>query len=168
MSPEISERAFEEAIECGLLPARPRRLRRRRDRRPRDAAALRRHAAGRLPQAQAGGLRPRALPAAARRGGLRARHAAQGMEEARAAPRRGGEGAVPQAPRRRDRAARRARRAAQRHQGLGLQVPARLLPARERAQRGDAAAARGEPLRRGAPAPLQHEERERASTWCCS
>ena len=30
----------------------------------------------------------------------------------------------------------------------------------ERAQRGDAAAARGEPLRRGAPAPLQREERE--------
>ena len=142
-------------------PARPGCLRGRQGGCARDAAALRRHAAGRVPQAQAGGLRPRAVPFAARRGGLRARHAAQGVAEARAAPRQGGgPGAVPQAPRRRDRAARHARRAAAGDQGLGLQVPARVLPARERAQRGDAAAARGEPVRRGAPAPLQHEERE--------
>ena len=86
---EISERCFEEAIERAA-PARPRRLRGRRDRRARDAAALRRHAAGRLPQAPARGLRPRALPPPARRRGLRPRHAAQGVEEARAAPRRGG------------------------------------------------------------------------------
>ena len=52
-----------------------------------------------------------------------------------------------------------ARRAAQRRQGLGLQVPAGLLPARERAERGAAAPARGQPLRGGAPAPLQREGR---------
>ncbi|MEW6072072.1 MAG: DEAD/DEAH box helicase family protein [Planctomycetota bacterium] len=45
------------------------------------------------------------------------------MEEARGAPRGGGEGAVPPAPRLRDRAARRARRAAERRQGLRRQVP---------------------------------------------
>ena len=51
-----------------------------------------------------------------------------------------------------DRAARRARRAAQRHQGLGLQVPAGVLPARQRAQRG-------------APAPAT---RRTCSPWCAS
>ena len=90
MSLEVSERSFEEAIECGLLQHGPdacAATRRRSARRRR----LWRHAARRLPQAHARGLRPRALPAAARRGRLRARHAAQGMGEARAAPRRGGQ-----------------------------------------------------------------------------
>ena len=161
MSPEISERSFEEAIECGAAPARPGRLRGRRDGGPRDAAAVRRHAAGRLPQAQAGGLRPHALPAAARRAWTSS--SPRSRRSGRSSTQHHGAAVQEQflqAPRRRDRAARRARRAAERHQGLGLQVPARLLPARERAQRGDAAAARGEPLRRGAPGPLQREERE--------
>ncbi len=42
----------------------------------------------------------------------------------------------------------------------GCKLQAGLLPTRERAQRGDAAALRGEPLLRGSPAPLQREERE--------
>ena len=60
----------------------------------------------------------------------------------------------------RDRAARHARRPAQRHQGLRLQVPARVLPAGERPQRGDAPAPRGEPLLRRSAGPLQREQRE--------
>ena len=39
MSPEVSERSFEEAIECGLLQDGPDACAGRRDRRPRDAAA---------------------------------------------------------------------------------------------------------------------------------
>ena len=156
MSPEVSERVFEEAIECALLQGGPecacpaRRLPSARRRRP-TATRRRAATASALPEDydRALCLLPRDVvdfvlatqPKEWKK--LEQHHGA------------GGQGAVPQAPRRRDRAARRARRAAERHQGLGLQVPARLLPAGERAERGDAAAARGEPLRRGAPAPLQ-------------
>ncbi len=54
-------------------------------------------AAWRLPPAQAGGLRSGALPAAARRARLRARHAAQGVAPAVAAPRRRRRAAAPEA-----------------------------------------------------------------------
>ena len=77
MSPEISERSFEEAIECGLLQYGP------------DACAgvdpTVREAPPPYGETPPGGYRkrrpedyrPRAVPAAARRGGLRPRHAAQ-------------------------------------------------------------------------------------------
>ena len=41
---------------------------------------------------------------------------------------------------------------------LGLQVPARVLPTGERPQRGTPAPARRQPLRRRTPAPLQRED----------
>ena len=61
-------------------------------------------------------------------------------------------------------AARRPRRASERYQGLGVRVPPRLFPALERAQRGDEAAPRGQPLRRGPAAPVQRRRTRRAST----
>ena len=82
------------------------------------------------------------------------------MGEAQAALRRRREAALPGPPVTRDRPARRPRRAANRCQRLGLQVPARVLPARERAQRGTSAPARGEPFRRRTPAPLQQTDSE--------
>ena len=81
------------------------------------------------------------------------------MGEARAAPRRRHRAALPRLPLARDHPPRRARRAAQRRQRLGLQVPAGLLPAGQRPERGAAAPARGQPLRGGAPAPLQRAGR---------
>ncbi len=67
MSPEISERSFEEAIECGLL-----------QHGADDASGVREtpvvlpgRVPGRLPQTQAGGLRPHGLSPTARRRGLR-------------------------------------------------------------------------------------------------
>ena len=163
MSPSISERSLEEAIECGLLEHGPDACARRRDRLQRAAAAaLRRRGLGLLSQAPARGLRSRALPHSARRDRLHPRDPAEGVGEAEAAPRRSGARAVPEPPCIRNRAARRARRAAQRPQGLRRQVPARLLPAGERAQRGDQPALPGEPVRRRAPAPLQREEREQS------
>ena len=88
MSPDISERAFEEAIECALLRHGP-------DACPGDATAVRGVGAGlrpgpsawRLPQAAVGGLRPWALPDSGRRGRLPACHPAEGVGEAEAAPR---------------------------------------------------------------------------------
>ena len=124
------------------------------------AAGVRgRASAGRLPPAPAGRLRPRPVPDPGRRRRLPPRHAAEGVGEARAAPRRRRQAAFPWPALARDRPARRPRRAAQRRQGLGLQVPARVLPTRERAQRGSAAPARGQPVRGGAPAPLQRAGR---------
>ncbi len=59
---------------------------------------------------------------------------AEGVGEAQAAPRGGSEGALPGPAFARDRSAGGARGAAERRQGLGLQVPAGLLPAGERAE----------------------------------
>lgn len=89
MSLEISERSFEEAIELRAAPTQPGRLRGPFERHPRDAAALRLVAARRLPQAPTRGVRPHALPPATRCGGLRPRHAAEGVGEAQATPRCG-------------------------------------------------------------------------------
>ena len=160
MTPDITERAFEVAIERCAAAARPRRVLRRRD----DGAGVgagvrRRSSAGRLPQAPAGGLRPGTVPDPGGCRGLPAGHPAEGVGEAQAAPRGGSEAALPGPAFARDRSARSARRAAERREGLGLQVPAGLLPAGERAERGAATPARGQPLRRGAPAPLQREGR---------
>ena len=81
------------------------------------------------------------------------------MGEAPAALRRRREAALSGAAVARDRPAGGARRVAQRRQGLGLPLPAGVLPAGERAQRGAAAAARRQPLRCRAPAPLQRAGR---------
>ena len=130
MSLEISERAFEDAIECGLLQHGP------------DACAGDATAARETPppygDTPPGGYRKRKPEDYDRTLCLLPRDvvdfvlATQPKEWEKLKQHHGAavQGAVPQAPRRRDRAARRARRAAQRHQGLGLQVPARLLPAR--------------------------------------
>ena len=88
MSPEISERAFEEAIECALLRHGP-------DACPGDATAVRESGPaygedpvpGGYPQAAVGGLRPWALPHSERRARLPAGHPAEGVGEAEAAPR---------------------------------------------------------------------------------
>ena len=116
--------------------------------------------AGRLPQAPAGGLRPRAVPDPDRRRRLPSGHAAEGVGEAQAAPRGRREAALPWPAVARDRPAGGARRAAHRRQGLGLQVPAGVLPAGERTERGTAAPACGEPLRDRAPTPLQRAGRQ--------
>ena len=52
-----------------------------------------------------------------------------------------------------------ARRPPKRRQGLGLQVPPRVLPPGERAQRGTPTPPRREPLRGHPPTPFQREER---------
>ena len=160
MAPDISERAFEAAIECALLRHGP-------DACPGDPAAVRESPAafgdepapGGYHRRRVGRLRPRALPDPGRRRRLPPGHAVQGVGEARAAPRRRRQAALPRPPLPRDRPPRRPRRAAQRRQGLGLQVPARVLPTRERPQRRAATLARGQPLRRRPPAPLQRAGR---------
>ena len=124
------------------------------------AAGVRgRASAGRLPPAPAGRLRPRPVPdpgptsstsssPRSRRSGRSSGSttAPTSSRVSLAGCRARSPGAAP-------------RRAAQRRQGLGLQVPARVLPTRERAQRGAAAPARGQPVRGGAPAPLQRAGR---------
>ena len=160
MTPDISERAFEEGDRVRVAARRAGRLPGRRVGGSGVGTGIRgRAAAGRLPQAPAGGLRPRALPDPDRRRRLPAGHPAQGVGEAQAAPRGRREAALPRPALPRDCPPRGPRRAAQRRQGLGLQVPAGVLPPGERPQRGTAAAARRQPLRGCASAPLQRAGR---------
>ena len=86
MSPKVSERAFEEAIECALLRHGP-------DACPENLTAVWGAGPGFgdethrwLPQAPDGRLRPRALPDLGRRCRLPPGHPAQGVGEAPAAP----------------------------------------------------------------------------------
>ena len=141
-------------------PVRPGRLHLRYESGPRGGISVRRHTARRLSQTPSRRLRPDPLPAASRPGRLRARHPTEGMEEARAAPRLGGQGTIPETGRRRDRATRQPGCAPERDQGLRLQVPPGLFPPRQRAQRGNPTAPCRQPLRRGPPGPLQYQERK--------
>ena len=169
MSPVISEHAFEESIECGLLAAWSRRL--RQAPLPVSARSLSGPTATRRP-ASIARRRPedydRALcliprdvidfilatqPKAWEK--LKQHHGAAVR------------GAVPESPCLGDRAARRARRAAQRHQGLGRQVPARLLPPGERAQRGDAAASTRRTCSPSCASSATARRTRTVSTSCC-
>ena len=100
----ISERVFEDAIECALLRHGP-------DECPGDELEVRelaasvwhRSCARRLPQAPAAGLRPQALLDSGRGCRLPSSHATERMEEAQAAPWRRREAALPRPAFTRDR-----------------------------------------------------------------
>ena len=163
MSAKVSERAFEDAIEAALLrygPERdPRPFRVRSPRRRRRTVT---RTCGRAAIGDGGSedydralcLLPRDV--------LDFVQATQPKEWQRLSQHHGGRGAgaIPEAPLVRDRAARDARSPPARAQGHGLLVPARVLPPRERTQRGGAAAPRGQLLRGCPPGPIQHQERE--------
>ena len=160
MSPEISERAFEEAIECALLRHGP-------DACPGDETAVRESgpAYGEDP-APGGYLRRRSedydrglclIPGDV----VDFLLATQPKEWERLRQHHGSEVKARFLGRlsREICPAGGARRAPQRREGHGLPVPDGLLPARERAEPGTAAPARGQPLRRGAPTALQRARR---------
>ena len=76
--------------------------------------------------------------------------------------------AVPQAPRQRDRARGALDVLRNGIRDSGLQVPARLLPARERAQRGDPAAVRRQTSSPWCASSATARRTRTASTSCCS